>query len=114
MIIDAPSISKQIIPRMRSLRRESRGVVIIVTALVFPVLVAFLGLALDVGMMYDYKRRQQNAADAGALGGAHELWRGNTGHVTTSAKADTSRNGFDATEPAITVVVTTPYEGDSG
>ena len=98
---------------MRSLRRDEEGVLLVITALLFPVLLAFLGLSLDVGMIYDEKRRQQNAADSGAMGGAYELWRTNTDKVQSSAKDDTKRNGFDDNDSDVTVTVTNPYSGDA-
>ena len=101
----------------RQLRRfpaDSRGSLIVITALLFPVLLAFLGLALDVGMIYDVKRRQQKAADAGATGGAHEVWRCNSDNVTDAAKDDTKRNGFDHGGSATTVTVTYPYTPGGG
>ena len=55
------------------LKEDSRAVILIITALLFPVLLAFLALALDVGKIYDLKRRTQNAANAGAIGGASLL-----------------------------------------
>ena len=100
--------------RMRCLRGDSRGSLIVITALLFPVLLAFLGLALDVGMIYDVKRRQQKAADAGAMGGGHELWRLNNtyGEVSRAAKDDTARNGFDNARGTTTVTVTYPFNGN--
>ena len=100
--------------RLRCFREDSRGSLIVITALLFPVLLAFLGLALDVGMIYDVKRRQQKAADAGATGGAHEVWRCNTDNVTDAAKDDTKRNGFDDGGLATTVAVTYPYTPGGG
>ena len=47
-------------------------------ALLLPVALAFMGLALDVGLLYDWKQRMQVAADSAANGAANELWRRNT------------------------------------
>ena len=91
-----------------------RGSLIVLGALLMPLLFAVLGLALDFGLVYDRKRRQQNAANAGAIGGAHELWRGNTGLVTSAANSDTKRNGFDDTDSDTTVTVTHPYACAAG
>ena len=91
-----------------------RGSLIVLGALLLPLLFAVLGLALDFGLIYDRKRRQQNAANAGAIGGAHELWRENTGLVTSAANADTKRNGFDDADSNTTVTVTHPYACAAG
>lgn len=96
----------------RNARR--RGSLIVLGALLLPILFAVLGLALDFGLVYDRKRRQQNAANAGAIGGAHELWRENTGLVTSAANADTKRNGFDDADANTTVTVTHPYACAAG
>ncbi len=99
--------------KIEGLKNDRRGIIIVITGLLFPVLVAFMGLALDVGMVMDKKRRQQKAADAGAMGGAHDLWRSHGDTVVeTSAKDDTKRNGFDDADSDISVVVNNPYNGD--
>jgi len=33
------------------LRNDRRGVILVITAMIFPVLLAFLGLALDIGVI---------------------------------------------------------------
>ena len=99
--------------QIRTLGRNERGIILLITGLLFPVLLAFMGLALDAGMVMDKKRRQQKAADAGAMGGAHDLWRSHGDTVVeTSAKDDTKRNGFDDADPDVNVVVNNPYNGD--
>ena len=60
--------------RLRGLRKDSSAVVALITAITFPVLLAFAALALDVGRLQDLKRRQKNAAIAGALAAGHEMW----------------------------------------
>ena len=98
----------------RSVRRE-RGIIIVITALVFPFLLAFMGLALDAGLILDTKRRQQKAADAGALGAAQELFRSNPTLVTKAARNDAAINGFPHKDlptigdPDVTVTVNYPY-----
>ena len=84
------------------------GVIAIIAALTFPFLVAFLGLAIDIGHVYQYKRRMQAAADAGAMGGAQELYRRHSDLVTSAAKNDTALNGYDDADPGITVTVNCP------
>ncbi len=102
--------------KIKGLRSDARGTLIVVTALVLPALLAFLGLSVDFGMVFDTKRRQQNAATAGAIGGAYELWRLNDAYseVETAAKADTKRNGFDDDADNVTVTVNYPYNCING
>ncbi|MEX3931197.1 TadE/TadG family type IV pilus assembly protein [Paraburkholderia phymatum] len=54
-------------------RRGERGVVAIIVALTLAVLVAFAGLALDLGKLYVAKTELSNAADACALAAARDL-----------------------------------------
>ena len=100
--------------KFRSLRRDESGVIIIIAALMFPVLVAFMGLSLDFGLVFHWKRRQQRAADAAAIGAATELWRGND--ITTAKAAghdDAAVNGFDEADTSrnIDVAINIPYNG---
>ncbi|BDC46175.1 pilus assembly protein TadG-related protein [Paraburkholderia terrae] len=53
--------------------RRERGVVAIIVALTLAVLVAFAGLALDLGKLYVAKSELSNAADACALAAARDL-----------------------------------------
>lgn len=53
--------------------RQQRGAVAVLTALCIVALVGILGFAMDLGMLYVRKTELQNAADAGALGGAREI-----------------------------------------
>ena len=103
---------------MRTLKQDTRGVILIITALLFPVLLAFLALALDVGKIYDLKRRTQNAANAGAIGGAYEVYRQNTtyGEVNQAGQEDSIKNGFDNLDSNVTVTINYPYtwQGVSG
>ena len=80
-----------------------------------------MGLALDVGMIFDLKRRQQAAADAGAFGAAQELFRGNSALVTKAAWNDAAINGWKHNELSggdsdVTVTVNYPLHlsGDHG
>ncbi|NLG27011.1 MAG: hypothetical protein GX557_03820 [Chloroflexi bacterium] len=52
---------------------RDRGAVIVQVAIMLVVLLLFVGLAVDVGAMYGQRRHMQNAADAGALAGAHAV-----------------------------------------
>ncbi|SEK09850.1 pilus assembly protein TadG-related protein [Paraburkholderia diazotrophica] len=53
--------------------RRERGVVAIIVALTLAVLVAFAGLAIDLGKLYVAKTELSNAADACALAAARDL-----------------------------------------
>ena len=49
--------------------RKQCGAVTVLTALAFPVLLGFMGIAVDVGNLYVQKAMLQNATDAAALAG---------------------------------------------
>jgi Flp pilus assembly protein TadG len=51
----------------------NRGIAVIYVALLLVALLAFVGLAIDIGYMYVAKTQLQNAADAAALAGASQL-----------------------------------------
>ncbi len=48
---------------------KQRGAFLVFTALVLPLVLAFVGLAIDLGNLYTHKSRLQNGADAAALAG---------------------------------------------
>jgi len=58
---------------MRGRRRDERGAVLIVTAIMLVVLLGIAALAVDLGYAYESRRQVQNSADASALGAAQDL-----------------------------------------
>lgn len=96
--------------------RDQRGQALIVAALGIAVLLGFVALAVDVGIMFHTKRSIQTAADAGALAGAQALKYG--GDPTIAGRSDSARNGFQNGVNDIAVEVhnpplTGPYTGNS-
>ena len=77
--------------RMRNRRGKQRGAVAIIVGLAIVVLVAFAGLALDLGQMFISKTELQNAADACALAAAREL---NTAPTTLSVLTRSENAGI--------------------
>jgi len=49
--------------------KQQRGAIFVLTALLLPVLLGFMGFAYDIGNLYMHKSRLQNVADAAALAG---------------------------------------------
>jgi len=103
-------------------RGGETGAVAIIFALSLLVLIGFMGLALDVGNLYYQRRVMQTAADAGALAGASEIYRGRTNAgdpiVQAAALAGTAANEFADDTDGINVVVNQPpasgfYAGNS-
>lgn len=64
--------------RWTAFEREQRGQTVVLVALLFVLLVAFMGLAVDGGRFYMERRWLQNAVDAAALACAQKLSAGGT------------------------------------
>lgn len=75
-------------------RKSEAGNILLVTALCLTVMMGFMGLAVDLGMVRYEKRLQQTAADAAAIAGANDLAYQGSGSVTTSATNAATENGF--------------------
>lgn len=74
-------------------------------------LLAFLGLAIDVGYEEYVKTRMQTAADAAALGGAQELRASGAANLAAVAKSDAAANGFTDGANSVSVTVNNPPAG---
>lgn len=53
--------------------KKEKGVILVVTAIMMPVLLAATGMAFDIGRLYAEKAKMQNMADAAVLAGVGEL-----------------------------------------
>ena len=87
---------------LRRLRRDERGNIALMFALMVPVIFGFIALGIDVGGYYADKRKLQNAADAGAIGGAFELAWGGTSYSSKATSA-ASANGYNAAGDTIDI-----------
>ncbi|HET6168967.1 MAG TPA: pilus assembly protein TadG-related protein, partial [Terracidiphilus sp.] len=82
---------------MKTLKDQS-GQVLVMTALSMTVLVGFLALAIDVGMLFRAKRNMQIAADAAAIAGALDYkYNGSTSSAQAAAVTAATANGLTAT-----------------
>ncbi len=94
----------------RWIETRRRGLTMALAALLMPVVVGAMALALDCGVMYLQRRQAQTAADAAALAGAYALYNGSNFSVAQSAAIDIgAQNGFtipegDVTQPKSTQV----------
>jgi hypothetical protein len=100
----------------RRLRTRRGAVVLVVAASLFSVS-AFGLFVLDTGQIYRQRRHAQTAADAGALAGANEAFRGQWGLITSSAQDGSTSNGYVNGAGNVTVTVHNPpvsgyYIGD--
>src|SRR5205823_3808190 len=88
--------------------QQSQGQIIVSAALLLTVLVSFMGLAVDVGYMVDYRRRMTAAADAAAVAGAWEVKRNPSGNIAAVARQAAADNGFTQGTTNISVTVNRP------
>src|SRR6185503_8001120 len=98
-------------PKPLSGRKNERGSVTIMTAVLMVGLVLVIGLCIDVSRIYMARAGLQNAADAAALAAARELNSGTSGladAVTQAMSANlTNKYGFNrtgVTPPNVTIV----------
>jgi hypothetical protein len=86
---------------MKARLHSDSGQTLIWFALSLVVLLGIAALAIDVGRLYGERRRMQNAADAAALAGAHELCQGRTGAEAVAMATDyaIARNGAQWATP---------------
>jgi len=59
--------------RRRDLRKHRKGIILVLTCLLAPVLFGFLAYAVDTGLTATTQTRMQNAADAAALAASQEI-----------------------------------------
>jgi hypothetical protein len=85
-----------------------RGFVLVTMMLSLVALLAFLGLAIDVGYQQWVKTAMQTAADAAALGGTQELRASGSSNLVSSAKADAAANGFTDGRNSVSITVNNP------
>lgn len=77
----------------KKLLKNQKGVFIVFTAVLLPVIFACAGLAMDLGNAFAHKSKLQNAADAAALAGAAEFAKQNE-TVDRHPLADTMAGGY--------------------
>ena len=87
------------------LRKQQRGQIVPMFALMLILLLGFMALVIDFGTIYANRRTLQNAADAAALAGAKEIEMqilGGTGAPSTAALSLAAKNGIATTGAACT------------
>lgn len=98
--------------------KEDSGQMLVMTLLAMSVLLGFLAIAIDVGVLFDAKRRVQTAADGAAIAGALEWEYNGSTNVTSVARTAAGNNGIANTATTVNVNVspniTSPYHNASG
>ena len=88
---------------LKAFARDGRGVIMVMFALLLPVFVGFIGLAVEVGYWYQNHRDLQAAADAAALAGSYEIAEDRASNVGTIAQREAENNGWSSTGGTITI-----------
>jgi Putative Flp pilus-assembly TadE/G-like len=88
--------------------RRERGYVLFAVAFVIISVIGFAGLVFDVGALNYNKRRLQVAADAGALGGAQQMYKSGTGNLTQAVVHDVGLNGFQNGVNGVQLTINNP------
>ena len=87
-------------------RARERGQVMMITALLAPVLLGMVGMAIDLGGYADDKRTLQNAADAIALASAQDLCKpdcSSTSQAIITGQTWATKNGIPLSRLTITI-----------
>jgi Flp pilus assembly protein TadG len=97
-------------------RPSNRGQVLMLTAMAIVVLVGFVALATDVGLLWNERRQMQTATDAAAVAGATALR--NRAGIASAVNNVASLNGFTNGVKSASITVnnpplTGPYAGNS-
>lgn len=93
------------VAEVKRMHQASRGQVLILLAGAMIALIGMLGLATDLGYSFAERRTMQNAADAGALAGAHALSKSDPSSpisVLSDVEKAAWANTMGGTRPTIT------------
>ena len=96
----------------KTANRNERGQGLVLAVLAMAVLLGFVAMSVDIGLLYNHRRDLQNAADAAALAGAVEL-PDNPDLAVTKAQEWAAKNGIDPSEIESIEVQTTSYPNDT-
>ena len=97
-------------------QRKSRGQILLIFAIVFPVLLMFVGLALDVGFAWIMKALLSRSVDAAALAGMRNIDLGTSKAQQIAQEAFNANfgSGFNRDTAAPTVSITVGKDATIG
>lgn len=104
-------LANQIYRALGRLRVEDSGQTMVLCAMMLPILLGAVGMAVDVGYVFDHRRQMQGAADSAVLAGGRAVRMNpsiSTTDLTTIVHADATRNGFVHGTKNVTVAVCRP------
>jgi len=89
--------------------QNTSGAIAIVWGVLLPVMIGSVGIGVEVGLWFGYKRDLQSATDAAAQAAAYQILdAASEDDIVAAAEADARRNGFDSDDAEVTVVVHHP------
>lgn len=91
---------------MNHLRRLEHGQVLALVTISMVILIGFLALAVDVGMLWSERREMQTAADAAAVAAAIALREGD--NVITAGRSAATHNSFTNGSSNVSVTINNP------
>src|SRR6185369_14225980 len=97
-----PSAAIKLLHSLVRLRRDERGTIAVMMALLFPALIAILGLGMEVTNWYMRTRAMQNAADAAVIAAASNA----TTNYNVEAAAVAANYGFVNGANNVTITAT--------
>jgi Flp pilus assembly protein TadG len=95
---------------------EPRGQVLVLFSVLITLLLAFAGLAIDIGRQVSERRHVQTAADAGVLAACRELIAGRSDSVAATAARQVALANLQGSPAAATATIASPavYEDQDG
>ena len=87
------------------------GQTIVMFAFSLVAMLGFMAIVVDAGVIFEERRQLQNAADGAALAAAREL-PGFPANAIAAANEYLLANGYDPSDPDVTVAIDTSYLGD--
>jgi Flp pilus assembly protein TadG len=93
-------------------RKDERGQIMVLTALSTTVVFGFMAMAIDVGMLFNAKRKLQNAVDAAATSAAIDyMFNASTTTATAAANAAVTANQISGANVTVHFApnITSPY-----
>ncbi len=96
-------------PQNARIHREG-GQMLVLFVLALGVLMGFVAMTVDVGMILHERRSLQNGADAPALAAVADL-PDSPSEAVAAAEDWAKKNGYEG-EDGVTITITTPYNGD--
>src|SRR5919197_6505428 len=98
--------------RIHGILRDRKGAVAVITGLLTPMAVGFVGMGTEVGIWYYTRQTMQGAADSAALGAANAVATGFGSQKRNEAVAAAAQYGFTSVNGTTITVNQPPASGN--